>query len=95
MNLGWIILPARDAQAKGALERSHRFIHGNFEAGRSFANPLDFQDQLDKWLAKANNRSHRATKQIITEHFQQEKASMRLLPTRLSRSSWNFVATVR
>jgi hypothetical protein len=32
--LGWVILDAGDCQAKGALERSHRFLHGNFEAGR-------------------------------------------------------------
>jgi hypothetical protein len=41
--LGWIILDPGDAEAKGALERDHRFVHGNFEAGRLFANPLDFQ----------------------------------------------------
>lgn len=80
LNLGWIILSPGDAQAKGALERSHRFVHGNFEAGRSFANPLDFQDQLGKWLTKANARSHRATKRFITEQFIEEKASMRPLP---------------
>jgi len=83
LNLGWIILAPGDAQAKGALERSHRFVHGNFEAGRSFANPLDFQDQLGKWLTKANNRSHRTTKQIITERFTEEAASMRPLPKHL------------
>jgi transposase len=43
--LGWVILDAGDCQAKGALERSHRFLHGNFEAGRIFANALDFQDR--------------------------------------------------
>src|SRR5918994_4875864 len=43
LSVGWIILGPGDAQAKGALERSHRFVHGNFEAGRSFANQLDFQ----------------------------------------------------
>ena len=41
-----MILDPGDCQAKGALERSHRFLHGNFEAGRRFANALDFQDQL-------------------------------------------------
>ena len=50
-------------EAKGALERSHRFLHGNFEAGRRFANPLDFQQQLDGWCDKVNDRvapHHRA-----------------------------------
>jgi hypothetical protein len=31
------------------LERSHRFMRTNFEPGRRFANPLDFQLQLDGW----------------------------------------------
>jgi hypothetical protein len=47
LSLGWVILDPVDAPAKGALERSHRFLHGNFEAGRRFANARDFQDQLD------------------------------------------------
>lgn len=41
--VGWIILDAGDAQAKGALERSDRFMRSNFEPGRRFANPVDFQ----------------------------------------------------
>jgi hypothetical protein len=57
--LGWIILDAGDCQAKGALERSHRFLHDNFEAGRRFANQLDFQHQLDGWCERINARVHR------------------------------------
>ena len=41
--VGWVILDAGDAQAKGVLERSHRFMRTNFEPGRRFANELDFQ----------------------------------------------------
>lgn len=47
--VGWIILEARDPEAKGCLERSHRFMRTNFEPGRKFANELDFQLQLDDW----------------------------------------------
>lgn len=94
LNLGWIILAAGDAQAKGALERSHRFVHGNFEAGRSFANPLDFQDQLDKWLLKANGRTHRTTKRVISEHFEEERASMRPLPGALPEAGYRRVIRV-
>jgi transposase len=39
LGVGWVILDAGDAQAKGALERSHRFMRSNFESGRRFANP--------------------------------------------------------
>ena len=47
LEVGWVILEARDPQAKGQLERSHRFMRSNFEPGRVFANHLDFQDRLD------------------------------------------------
>lgn len=80
LSLGWIILDPGDAEAKGSLERDHRYLHGNFEAGRIFANPLDLLDQLVKWLAKANRRTHRTTKRVIEEHFAEEKASMTPLP---------------
>jgi len=59
LDVGWIILDAGDAQAKGVLERSHRFMRTNFEPGGRFANPLDFQLQLDGWCDRANGRVHR------------------------------------
>ena len=55
--LGWIILDPGDCQpgqGRAPLERDHRFLHGPFEGGRSFANELDFQGQLDAWSAKVN-----------------------------------------
>ncbi len=64
LEVGWVILEARDPQAKGALERSHRFMRSNFEPGRVFANHLDFQDRLDAWCEKANRRKHRTTRAI-------------------------------
>src|SRR2546421_1710346 len=56
LGVGWIILDAGDAQAKGVLERSHRFLRSNFEPGRRFANPIDFQLQFDAWCEKAKDR---------------------------------------
>src|SRR5262249_10084797 len=41
LGVGWVILAAADPQAKGMLERSHRFMRTNFEPGRRFANELD------------------------------------------------------
>jgi transposase len=78
--LGWVILDAGDCQAKGALERSHRFLHGNFEAGRRFANPLDFQHQLDDWCVRINGRVHRTTRAVVAERLAEERALMRPLP---------------
>jgi len=83
LGVGWVILDPGDCQAKGALERSHRFVHGNFEAGREFANPLDFQLQLDGWSEKVNDRVHRTTRAIVSERLAEEHERMRSLPAEL------------
>ena len=83
LSVGWVILEARDPQAKGALERSHRFMRTNFEPGRVFANHLDFQDRLDAWTEKANRRVHRTIRAVPAERLAQEQARMRPLPPRM------------
>ena len=92
--LGWVILDAGDCQAKGALERSHRFLHGNFEAGRRFANPLDFQAQLDGWCDRINGRVHRTTRAVVAERLAEEHALMRPLPAAMPDSDRRFVMRV-
>jgi transposase len=83
LGVGWIILGPGDAQAKGALERSHRFMRTNFEPGRRFANEIDFQDQLDGWCERVNRRAHRSVRAIPAERLIQERERMRPLPARL------------
>jgi transposase len=92
--LGWIILDAGDCQAKGALERSHRFLHGNFEAGRRFANQLDFQHQLDGWCERINARVHRTTRAVVAERLAEERQRMRALPKVLPDTDRRFVTRV-
>lgn len=94
LDLGWVILPPRDAEAKGALERIHRFVHGNFEAGRTFASPEDLRHQLDLWLLKVNARVHRATNLVVIEHFAAEKKKMRALPKAMPGTAFRQVARV-
>jgi transposase len=83
LEVGWVILDRGDAQAKGALERSHRFMRTNFLPGRTFANPTDFQLQLDGWCDRVNRRVHRTTREAPIERLAQERVLMRPLPTRL------------
>jgi Mu transposase, C-terminal domain len=92
--LGWVILDAGDCQAKGALERSHRFLHGNFEAGRRFANALDFQAQLDGWSDRINARVHRTTRAAVCERLTEEHALMRPLPAAMPDTERRFVTRV-
>jgi transposase len=83
LEVGWVILEARDPQAKGALERSHRFMRSNFEPGRVFANHLDFQDRLDAWCEKVNGRVHRTVRAVPAERLAEEQTRMRPLPAKM------------
>jgi hypothetical protein len=94
LGVGWIILAAGDAQAKGALERSHRFMRSNFEPGRRFANPLDFQAQLDGWCDRVNRRVHRTVRAVPAERLVEERARMRPLPDALPDCDRRMVARV-
>jgi transposase len=92
--VGWLILEARDPEAKGALERSHRFLRTNFEPGRSFANELDYQLQLDGWCDKVNRRIHRTLRCRPAERLAEERERMRSLPAQLPESDRRFVIRV-
>jgi hypothetical protein len=94
LGVGWIILDPGDAQAKGALERSHRFMRTNFEPGRRFANPLDFQLQLDGWCERVNRRVHRTVRAVPADRLVEERARMRPLPVAMPDSDRRFVTRV-
>jgi hypothetical protein len=79
LGVGWVILDPGDAQAKGVLERSHRFMRSNFEPGRRFANHLDFQLQFDGWCDRVNRRVHRTVRAVPAERLLEERARMRPL----------------
>ena len=55
LSVGWRILDPGDCEAKGVVERLQEFMETSFEPGRSFANELDFQDQLDRWFDERAN----------------------------------------
>lgn len=94
LRVGWLILEPRDPEAKGALERSHRFMRTNFEPGRSFANELDHQLQLDAWCDRVNARVHRTTRAVVSERLGEERERMRPLPARLPDPDRRFVLRV-
>jgi transposase len=94
LGVGWVILDAGDAQAKGLLERSHRFMRTNFEPARRFANPLDFQLQLDGWCDRVNERVHRTVRAIPGERLLEERQQMRPLPQTLPQTDRRMVVRV-
>jgi transposase len=76
LRCGWRILDARDCEAKGVVERLQGYAESNFEPGRSFANPLDFQLQLDAWFEKANARNHRGLRCRPVDRLSDDVAAM-------------------
>jgi transposase len=94
LGVGWVILDRGDAQAKGALERSHLFMRTNFLPGRTFANPTDFQLQLDGWCERVNRRVHRTTREVPIERLVVERERMGALPAQLPDVDRRFVVRV-
>lgn len=95
LGLGWVILDPGDCQAKGMLERLHDFIEKSFEPARAFANPLDYQHQLDRWFAeRANPRLHRGIRAVPAQRLASERESMRALPERMPPSTIRRVIRV-
>jgi len=81
LSVGWRILNARDCEAKGVVERLQGFIETSFKPGRSFANELDFQDQLDRWFdERANVRLHRTLRERPVDRLEREREALRSLP---------------
>jgi transposase len=95
LKLGWRILQARDPESKGALERTHRFMRTSFEPARSFANPLDFQEQLDRWFSeRANPRFHRGIRAVPAQRLSEEGKRMRPLPSPMPQTALRSVLRV-
>ena len=96
LGTGWQILEPRDPQAKGMLERLHDFIERSFEPDRSFANHLDYQDQLDGWFdGRANSRTHRTLRAVPAERLEAERPKMRPLPDQMPETDRRFTTRVQ
>ncbi len=92
--VAWRILEPRDPQSKGVLERLHRYMHTNFEPGRSFGGPDHFQSQLDAWMAKANEREHATLHERPVDRLAKERRRMRALPNPMPPTERRFVMRV-
>ena len=69
-----------DPEAKGLVERLHDYLERSFLPGRVFASPDDFNDQLGGFLARANQRQHRALGCRPVDRFDADRQAMLTLP---------------
>jgi transposase len=75
-----LICKPADPEAKGGIERLHRYLETSFLPGRSFTSPLDFNTQLQAWLGIANRRRKRSLGCAPADRIAADRAAMLALP---------------
>ncbi len=83
-----VLLPPRDPESKGVVERRNGWFETSFMPGRTFASPVDFNDQFTDWLTKANARVVRTIKAAPVELIDADRAAMLPLPPIPLRLGW-------
>ena len=75
-----VLLPPRDPESKGVVERRNGWFETSFMPGRSFSSPADFNTQFTDWLTRANARVVRTTKAAPLDLVEADRAAMLPLP---------------
>ena len=79
-----------DPEAKGLVERTHRYLETSFLPGRRFTSPEDFNAQLASWLDRANARVHRRIDCRPTERIEADRQAMLALPPVAPTTGWHL-----
>ena len=75
-----VLLPPKDPESKGLVERRNGWFETSFMPGRTFRSPADFNDQFADWLTKANARVVRTIKAAPVKLIDADRAAMLPLP---------------
>jgi transposase len=75
-----VLLPPRDPESKGLVERRNGWFETSFMPGRSFASPADFNTQFADWLSRANTRLVRTINAAPVNLLDADRAAMLPLP---------------
>lgn len=75
-----VLLPPRDPESKGIIERRNRWFETSFMPGRSFSSPEDFNTQFSDWLVIANQRVVRTINARPVDLLERDLRAMLPLP---------------
>lgn len=75
-----VLLPPRDPESKGVVERRNGWFETSFMPGRSFTSPADFNEQFTDWLERANRRVVRTLGSAPTDRLAADLTAMLPLP---------------
>lgn len=75
-----VLLPPKDPESKGVVERRNGWFETSFMPGRSFTSPADFNEQFTDWLERANRRVVRTLGCAPMDRFAADLEAMLPLP---------------
>ena len=75
-----VVLPPREPEHKGIVERNNDYLETSFLPGRPFASPADFNAQLGEWTGLANSRFKRVLGCAPADRIAADRAAMAPLP---------------
>jgi len=75
-----VVLPPREPEHKGIVERNNDYLERSFLPGRTFASPADFNVQLGEWTLLANSRPKRVLGCAPADRIDADRAAMAPLP---------------
>jgi transposase len=75
-----VLLPPKDPESKGVVERRNGWFEKSFMPARTFASPADFTEQFATWLEGANARVVRTTKSSPVDRLELDRSAMLALP---------------
>jgi hypothetical protein len=75
-----VLLPPKDPESKGVVERRNGWFETSFMPARTFESPADFNDQFGGWLTTANARTVRTTRAAPIDRLEADRSAMLALP---------------
>ena len=75
-----MLLPPRDPESKGVVERRNGWFETSFMPGRIFTSPADFNAQFARLAGQANSRVVRTIKAAPADLIEADRAAMLPLP---------------
>jgi hypothetical protein len=83
-----VLLPPKDPESKGIVERRNGWFETSFMPGRSFESPSDFNAQFGGWLQIANRRVVRTIAAAPLDRLEADRAAMLALPPVVLHLGW-------
>jgi hypothetical protein len=83
-----VLLPPKDPESKGIVERRNGWFETSFMPGRSFESPSDFNAQFGGWLQIANRRVVRTIAAAPVDRLEADRAAMLALPPVVLHLGW-------